>query len=237
MAPPDADLTAADYAQLAGDGAAVPLAARPPLNGLSASAALRQLAAEAGPARLSLDYLLARLGDRAFGIVLVILAAPNCLPMPPGVSTFFGVAIMLISLQVIAGRTRLWVPAVLRRRSIKRADFCKVVAWFAPVLQRIERLCRPRNAWVTTPTAERLIGLVTLILGLVVAVPIPIIGQMPPAVAIGVLSVSLIERDGVGVGLGFVLAGVVIALNFGVLTAAVLGLLEGFSQLASQGLF
>lgn len=206
-----------------------------PLNGLSASVVLTRLANEIGPPRISVDHILARLGDRAFGIVMIILAAPNCLPMPPGSSTIFGVALMLVAPQMIVGRHRLWMPSLLRCRSLTRGDFQKVVARLAPILARMERLCRPRVIWLASGPFERLVGLVVLVLGFVITLPIPIIGNMPPAIVIAVLAVSLIERDGLAVIFGIVLAIAVVALNFGVITAAVVGFLHAISMLFAPG--
>ncbi|MCU0837995.1 MAG: exopolysaccharide biosynthesis protein [Rhodospirillales bacterium] len=202
-----------------------------PLNGLSASVALTRLANEVGPERITFDHIIARLQDRAFGIVMIILAVPNCLPMPPGGSTVFGVALMLVALQMMLGRHELWLPPVLRRRSLARSDFQKVVARLAPLLARMERLCRPRATWIATGPFERLAGFVAFVLAFVVSLPIPIIGNMPPAVVIAVLSISMIERDGLAVIVALVLAIAVVALNFGVITAAVLAAIHALGAL------
>jgi hypothetical protein len=234
MSGSETDGLTADLGASATQAAHKPAIWLPPLNGMSASAALRRLADEPGPERISLDHILTRLSDRAFGIILVVLAAPNLLPMPPGVSTVLGLLIFLVAVQVLLGRHRLWVPASLRRRSIARQAFQRIVKRFAPLLERIERLCRPRALWVTAGPTERLLGLVTILLAIVIAVPIPFIGQAPPAIVIGILSVSMIERDGVLVLAGIVLAFAVIALNLGVVWAALVALLKAASGLLSQ---
>jgi len=76
---------------------------------------------------------------------------------------------------------------------------------------------------------------VVLVLGFVITLPIPIIGNMPPAIVIAVLAVSLIERDGLAVIFGIVLAIAVVALNFGVITAAVVGFLHAINMLFAPG--
>lgn len=198
----------------------------PLLNRLSASAVLKTIAAEDGIPRISIDHIDARLGDRAFGIVMIILAFPNCLPLPPGGSTVFGVLLMLVAVQVLFGRHRLWLPPVVRRRSVAREDFRKVVEKVAPILQRVERLCRPRLSRLAGGWAERLTGLVVVVLAIVISLPIPIIGNLPPAIIVGILSIGLIERDGVAVLAGLALAVLIVALNAGVVTAAILAVIE-----------
>lgn len=70
------------------------------------------------------------LGDRGFAIVLLVLAAPNSLPIPspPGLSTVFGVPLAFFSVQMMLGRPRPWLPERLMRRTVGRAEFRLVVA-------------------------------------------------------------------------------------------------------------
>lgn len=220
----------------AAETASQPDTAPPPLNGISASVALKTIAAEDEVPRISIGHIDTRLGDRAFGIVMIILAFPNCLPLPPGGSTLFGVLLMLVAVQVLFGRHRLWLPSVVRRRSVTREDFRKVVQKVAPILQRVERLCRPRLSWLAGGWAERLIGFVVIVLAIVIALPIPIVGNLPPAVIVGILSIGLIERDGAAVLAGLALAVLIVALNAGVVTAAVVAVIELWRHLLS-GIF
>lgn len=220
----------------AAETASRPDTAPPPLNGISASVALKTIAAEDEVPRISIGHIDTRLGDRAFGIVMIILAFPNCLPLPPGGSTLFGVLLMLVAVQVLFGRHRLWLPSVVRRRSVTREDFRKVVQKVAPILQRVERLCRPRLSWLAGGWAERLIGFVVIVLAIVIALPIPIVGNLPPAVIVGILSIGLIERDGAAVLAGLALAVLIVALNAGVVTAAVVAVIELWRHLLS-GIF
>jgi hypothetical protein len=206
--------------------------APPPLNGLSASKALETIAAEDEPERIGLGDLVARLGDRAFGVILLVVALPNCLPMPPGSSGFFGALLMLVAVQMIIGRHRLWLPALVLRRSFSRSDYRAAVSRFAPLLKRLERLCRPRLTRIVSGWGERLLGVVVFVLAVVISLPIPIFGNLPPAVVVGVLAVSMIERDGVTMLIGYSLGSVVVALNAGVVWAALLALAEGLQRLA-----
>jgi hypothetical protein len=209
------------------------LPAPAPLNGLSASKALETIAAENEPPRIYLGELLARLGDRAFGILLLVIALPNCLPLPPGSSGIFGALLMIVAVQMMIGRHRLWLPGFVRRRSVSRGDYRNGVKRFVPLLKRFERLCRPRLVWLTNGWSERLIGAAVFVLALVISLPIPILGNLPPAVVVGVLAVSMIERDGISVLVGYAAGAVVIALNAGVVGAAVLAVAEGLHRLAS----
>jgi len=181
--------------------------------------------------RLSLDELLGRLGDRGFGMVLLILGLLNCMPLPPGVSTIFGATMMLVAVQLAVGRHRLWLPAALRRRSVERSSFRAVVVRVVPVLRKVEALCRPRASWLASGPFERLIGAIVLVLAFVITLPIPVIGNIPPGIAVAVLAISLIERDGYAVLAGMAIGVVAFLINVGVVGAFVVAGIQGIEAL------
>ncbi|MFO1154077.1 MAG: exopolysaccharide biosynthesis protein [Rhodospirillales bacterium] len=171
--------------------------------------------------RLGFGELLDGLGDRTFGLVLLVLAIINVMPQPPGGSTVFGLLLALIALQLLIGLAQPWVPAFVRRRSISRAMFRSGIEKVVPTLRRIERLCKPRVSWLTTGLFERLAGLAIFVFAVVIAAPIPVIGNVLPGIAVAIVAVGLIERDGlallIGVGSGIG----ALALIAGLFTAAV----------------
>lgn len=200
-----------------------------------ASQVLRALAADHAP-RLSLDELTRRLDDRGFGIVFLVLALINCMPLPPGVSTVTGVMMMLTAVQLLLGRHRLWLPGFIARRSIPRAGFRAAVQRALPLLRRFERMCRPRYSWLTRGLSERLIGLVVLILAFVITLPIPVIGNIPPGIAVAAIAVSLLERDGLAMLAGLAAGIVAFAINVGVVGAVAYAAFEPAEQLLRNAL-
>lgn len=162
--------------------------------------------ADAPDERLALSEVLQGLGDRTFGFVLLILAVINVLPQPPGGSTVFGAILTLLALQLLIGLRQPWVPGFIRRRSIARSAFRTGLGKVLPALRRIERLCRPRLSWLTTGVFERLAGLAMVVLAIIITMPIPVIGNVLPGIAVAIIAIGLIEGDGVallvGVGSG-----------------------------------
>src|SRR5690606_7829099 len=67
----------------------------------------------------------------------------------------------------------------------------RIIAW----LRKIEAISRPRLVVLFSPLGERVLGLVCTLLAVVLILPIPL-GNMLPALAVSVLSFSLIQRDG-----------------------------------------
>lgn len=151
------------------------------------------------------------LADRAYGVLLFIFALPNLLPLPPGVSTVLAVLLVLIAVQFVLGQSRLYFPSWLGKRSFERASFEQALARVRPSLRWIERLLQPRLLWLTSRNGERLVGLLCIVFALMVALPIPFVHQLP-GLAICVMALALIERDGIALlaGIGIGAAGLVV---------------------------
>jgi hypothetical protein len=171
------------------------------------SEVLRDLAYSEGE-RVTFREILLGLRHRAFGFTMLIFALPCVLPMPPGIPTICGIALSIIGLNLIAVRRRLWLPGAIADKSIARADLRRVVDRVLPHLQRLERVCRPRLAILTEPVGKVLIGLIVLMLGLVMILPIPFLGNMPPGFAAAVIAIGVTERDGLVVLIGLVTSAV-----------------------------
>jgi hypothetical protein len=178
--------------------------------------------AHSSKAHVKLADLLAVLDERAFGVLMLILSLPNAVGLGtiPGLSTVFGVPQIFVSLQMILGAQRPWLPGFVLKRSIAMKDFRTMVEKAEPHLLRFERLLRPRLAVMSSRVVEQLLGLVLLLLSIIVALPIPFANQ-PPAVAQGLIALGLIERDGVvvliGVGVAAIATAIAIAVGGGIL--------------------
>lgn len=192
------------------------------------SEVLRELAEGEGE-RVAFGEILVGLRHRAFGFALLIFALPCCLPMPPGIPTICGIALVIIALNLIAARQRLWLPRALADKSMARADLRRMVARLAPRLERLEKVCKPRLAIVTEPVGKVLIGIVILMLGFIMILPIPFLGNMPPGFAASVIAIGMTERDGLIVLIGALVSAVAIAVASVATWAAILGIVNFFS--------
>lgn len=164
------------------------------------------------------------LRDRAFALLVVLLGLPNCLPMPPPIPLVCGLLLALVAAQLVAGRPTPWLPQALLRRSIPQDAVERAVARALPTVQRLERWSRPRIATFETPLALRIIGLVLTALALGLLVAAPLIGQIPLGIAVCLVGLGLVERDGVLVIVGMVAGAVGLALSLGFVYAIVAGL-------------
>lgn len=146
--------------------------------------------------RVSAGEMLSALGPRAFGLAIIVIMAPVCLPMPPGVPTVAGVILSLFAVQMMLGYKAPWLPRWLREKTIARAKMLKSIDDLERRLKFVERIARPRLQFLTQGLFARVYGLVFLLLGVVLILPIPFLGNIPPALAAGVLALALAQRDG-----------------------------------------
>lgn len=152
---------------------------------------------------ITLGDLVKALRNRVFGLGILLFALPNIFPMPPGVPAAMGAVLMLLGAQLAMGNSTIWMPQRLARRKIQRDTLRKVADRSVPWIQKFEKLSRPRLDMLTTPGAARFVGGMVFVLGLVLLLPFPFLGNIPPGAAACVLGLGLVERDGLIVAAGY----------------------------------
>jgi hypothetical protein len=183
--------------------------------GARTSDVLTVLASQEGE-RLTVADIVAVLRDRAFALLVVLLGLPNCLPMPPPIPLVCGLLLLLVAIQIAAGMSAPWLPRRLLGQSIRRSDVQRAVTRAVPILKRLERWSRPRLSVFETAIGMRGMGVALLALALSLIVAAPLIGQIPLGLAVCLVGLGLVERDGIVVlvGLGIGLIGVAINAGF-----------------------
>lgn len=135
------------------------------------------------------------LGDRSFATLLVVFSCLNLLPFPPGSTLVLGVPLLLLSVQMVCGRRTVWLPGFVLRKSIGADRFRHMSERLIPKIQWVEQLIRPRYWPFARDHADRVIGLIALILAIAVTLPIPL-GNWFPAFSCALVGLALSERDG-----------------------------------------
>lgn len=166
---------------------------RPQARPLPLSQRLTQIVDEPGADRLTFSELAIQLHARAWGGLLVIFAAINVIPLPPGASIFFAIPLIIVTTQMAFGRASPWFPARINRRGVTKEELRRLIAKMEWLEVRVERILKPRAATLTGPTATRLIGIVCFILALMTMLPIV---HVAPAAVIVLFGLALIYRDG-----------------------------------------
>lgn len=186
-----------------------------------------QLARDAdGP--VSIGAIRDAMGNRSFAPLLVLFAAFNLLPLPPGTSAILGVPLVIISAQMVYGSKQVWLPRYVCDRALSAETFRSMMSGIIPRLTRLERVIRPRYWPFWRRRGDRIVGMIALILAIVVTLPIPL-GNWLPAFATALLGLALSERDGILLAVG----GAVCVLSM-VVIAGVIGA-AGFATNAALG--
>jgi hypothetical protein len=94
-----------------------------------------------------------------------------------------------------------------------------------PIIRRVEGWLGARPSWLTEPAGERVIGIAVVLLGIVLAFPIPL-GNAPTAFALVVLALGLMEEDSRALSLGLVLGFLALAWNAALVAGGVLAIAE-----------
>jgi hypothetical protein len=158
-------------------------------------------------------------GQKSFATLFVVLLAVPALPLPTGGATHvFELVAMLLALQLIANRERIWLPRRWRAIEMDTPSRRRFIGALMRLVRRLERSSRPR---MTPLFGHRLSSVVfgTLVLGgsLAAFLAPPFSGlDTLPALGVVLLSLAVILEDAViallGVAVG--VAGVVLEIVF-----------------------
>lgn len=200
------------------------IAALPPPPKLSVELArLRDQAAERA---VTLREVIYTLQGRAYLLLVLLLALPFITPIPlPGLSTPFGLAILLIAARLSLGQ-KPWLSMKLQRKELPAGFLRKLFAVAERVLRFLEKFLRPRLTFVTdTPLLAQLHAVLMLVAALALLLPLPIpFTNSFPAWTILLLAAGLLERDGLFILAGYLvfIAGVFYFIFLGEATATLL---------------
>lgn len=182
---------------------------------------LTDIANDSARDRIAIADIRDAMGDRAFGALMFVFAAPNTLPVnAPGVSVVLGIPLLFLSLQLMFGFAVPWLPQAVVQATVTRQRFAKVMGVVVPWMRRAEKLSKPRWPVFAAGFAERVIGLVCVVLSVVLILPVPF-GNMGPGIAVCVLAFALLERDGKASLAGLGTSALALVLAWGVIVAIV----------------
>lgn len=162
------------------------------------------LAQEAEGREVSLLWVLEHLNERAFGLFLLFLALPCCIPFLYGVPQVVALPMIFVSGQILLGRRMPWLPEKLGNRTISDESLARLAGRAGPWLRRIEALSRPRLSALTRPPIDRLIGIALVLFSASILVPLPGTNTVP-GFAVVIVAMGILQRDGILVILGSIL--------------------------------
>jgi hypothetical protein len=103
----------------------------------------------AGDGQRTLGGLIDVFGEGSFAIVFVLLMAVPALPLPTGgVTHVFEAITMLLALELIVGRRKVWLPQRFRNIELAGAKRQSFIATLLKRIRTLERFSRPRGRWL-----------------------------------------------------------------------------------------
>jgi hypothetical protein len=157
---------------------------------------------------VTVRYLLSTVGEHSMLLMCIILTIPFLTPLPlPGVSTVFGLLIMLIAMGIIFNRVP-WLPGAILDRPISSEQLGAVMKRGSQLSAKIERFIKPRlRVLSSTVTVNRLNGMLLFLGGFLLILPIPFIplSNMLPGYGILFLAIGMLQHDGVMIVLGYLI--------------------------------
>ena len=153
---------------------------------------------------VTLGDLSDRMEERAYGLLLLVLALPCCLPFVYLLPQIVALPMLVLAGQMALGRPAPWLPGSLRRRSFPLSSMRDVVGRAKRYLGWFEQLAHPRLLALTEPFGARLVGALLLVPAASILVPLPMTNTVP-GIGVAIASVGLIERDGLLILLGLLI--------------------------------
>ena len=176
--------------------------------------------------RISLAELLDPLKRRAFGFLLLLLAIPNFMPVAVGIGGVMGMLVIALGVQLLLGLEQPWLSPWVGQLTISCAALRRFLARIGPFSDRLEQLSRPRLTPLTVRPFTAVSGLMMMLLGLLLALPLPFTNYLFGGMVI-VFALALIERDG-ALLLGIWLATLVSVMLSATLARALIQLVQSY---------
>jgi len=168
----------------------------------------------------TLGDLVDTFGPRSFAILFVVLMALPALPLPTGaVSHVLEVVTMLLALELVIGRTEVWIPDRFQDRELKGLTGPKFSGALVKRIRWFEKFSRPRMARLLESRLTGVaLGVAVFGLALTAFLSPPFSGlDTLPSLGVVVLGLGVLLGDIVvaGVGLGLGVVGVVVVVGLG----------------------
>lgn len=154
---------------------------------------------------ITLQELLERSGRQGMLLICALSTLPFLIPVSiPGVSTVFGAAIVLLASALFLNRLP-WLPQRILHKPLDARKLVPVLRKGVAVVGKMDRWVKERWLGLTSSTMLRLNCAAVVFGGLLLMAPL---GPIPfsntaPAVGILLLTVGLLQRDGLFVLLGY----------------------------------
>lgn len=176
-----------------------------------------------GEENIRFSFLLKKLHEQGFGMVMAIFVLPCCIPVPvAGVTLFLALPLLYIAVQMLWGMQAPWFPPFIGRRGIRHETLESMITRILPYVKKIEKIMHPRLTFFFSPRGERVLALFWLIFALSISIPVPATNFVP-AIGILLISLALLSHDGLLAIAGIITGIIGCVITTGIMIGAVWG--------------
>lgn len=158
------------------------------------------------PPQATLGALIEALDERAYGMLLLLLALPCTLPFIYLLPQIVALPMLALAAQMALGREAPWLPASLNKRDFPIRPMQTIISKVEGVLGWIEKITHRRFASLSEGIGLRICGALLLIPCAAILVPLPMTNSVP-GIGVALAAIGLVERDGL-----LILAGLTLGL-------------------------
>jgi hypothetical protein len=179
------------------------------------SSIFQQLSQKEPTSKTKISEILVDFHENGILLTMLFFALPIAIPMPfpPGFTTIMGTPLIILSIQLLCGFKQISLPSKINNYQISNDLLINISNKVLPIIKFLEKYLKPRFTFASARYCEQLIGLISLICAISIAVPLPLTNSIP-ALGIIIMTLGLLNRDGLIIFLGFITAiiGVMVAL-------------------------
>ena len=154
-------------------------------------------------------------GPEAHGTLLLLLAMPCLLPVP-GVGTVLGFGMAALAVAMWRGQGEPCLPQRVANLELPRHWARRVLEGLASAYEMAGCHARARLSHLAGPTWRSALAAAVGSMAIIVVLPIPF-GNLLPALALMLIGLGLVFRDGIAVILGLLMSGVALTTTTGLL--------------------
>ncbi|MFY9488809.1 MAG: exopolysaccharide biosynthesis protein [Solirubrobacterales bacterium] len=167
--------------------------------------------------------------EKSFALLFVLLMGVPALPLPTGGATHvLEVVTVLLALQLVLGRSDIWLPQRWRKLALGGDKQQKFLTGLLKVVRRFERFSKPRMRFLFGTRVSNIAFGLIVALGAIAAFFAPPFSGLDtlPSLGVVLISIGVLLEDIVGVIVGLVIAVIGVAIEI-FLGKAVVDLVSG----------
>jgi hypothetical protein len=174
---------------------------------------------EAKSQPITLGKVLKLLSGKGRPLIVLLLCLPFCQPLViPGTPIPFGLAIAFIGIRMAFGK-KVWLPKKILAKKISNKNLKKITSTTLKVVKKMDKWIHPRIFCIChSPVMEVMNGILLAILGIILALPLPIpLSNIIAAWSIFFVALGILKDDGLFVLFGYFISLITISVIIGIL--------------------